>query len=122
MLRPMTILAALLAASPAAALSVSNTSCNAETASLVTDEAGTRLTVNGADVPLEEGAEYGNLVCTSRDGVTQFGLVRTTAEAETYLLLDPATLEWTEVSEEEAAGLDFFDSEDDWGLGTDLLD
>lgn len=118
MLRPMTMLAMLLAAGPAAALSVSNTSCNAETASLVTDEAGTRLTVNGAEVPLDEGAEYGNLSCISRDGATQFGLVRRSSEGEAYLLLDPATLEWTEVSEEEAARLDFFDDEDDWDLGT----
>lgn len=122
MLRPIAIVAALIAASPAAALSVSNTSCNGETASLMSDAAGTTLTVNGADVPLEKGVEYGNLVCASRDGVTQFGLVRTTADGEAYLLLDPATLEWTEVPVDEAARLDFFEDEDDWGLGTGLLD
>lgn len=122
MLRPATILAALLAASPALAVSMSNAACNGESASLVSDESGTRLTVNGVAVPLEEGARYGNLACVSRDGAIRFGLIRTTPQGEAYLLLDPSTLEWAEIGEEEAARLGLFQSEDDWGLGTGLLD
>ena len=83
---------------------------------------GTRLTVNGVAVPLEEGARYGNLACVSRDGAIRFGLIRTTPQGEAYLLLDPSTLEWAEIGEEEAARLGLFQSEDDWGLGTGLLD
>ena len=123
MLRPVAALtAALLAASPAAALSVSSSACNEDRAELiVSDDAGTSLTVNGAEVPLEEGFDYEDLACVSHDGVTQFGLIRLSPEdEEAYFLLDPETLEMTEVTEAEAIALDFFEDEDDWELG--LLD
>lgn len=122
MLRPIAALAAaFLAASPAAALSVSSSACNEQRAELISSDAGTTLTVNGTEVPLEEGFDYEDLACVSRDGETQFGLLRLSPEdEEAYFLLDPETLEMTEVTEEEAIAFDFFEDEDDWELG--LLD
>ena len=122
MLRPVAALtAALLVASPAAALSVSASACNEDSAELVTTDAGTTLSVNGADVALEPGFDYEELVCVSRNDETLFGLIRLSPqEEESYLLLDPETLELTEITEAEATTLDFFEDEDDWELG--LLD
>jgi hypothetical protein len=121
MLRPIAALLALLAATPAAALSVSSAACNDQSAELVVNAQGTRLSINGEDVPLEPGFGFENLVCVSRDGDMLFGLTRVASETElAYLVLDPKTGEFTEVSEEEAADLGFFEDEDDWELG--LLD
>jgi hypothetical protein len=121
MLRPIAALLALLAATPAAALSVSSAACNDQSAELVVNAQGTRLSINGEDVPLEPGFGFENLVCVSRDGDMLFGLTRVASETElAYLVLDPETGEFTEVSEEEAADMGFFEDEDDWELG--LLD
>lgn len=119
MLRPLAALTlALLAASPAAALSVSVSACNEDSAELVGNESGTTLSVNGAEVPLEEGFAYEDLLCVSRDGKTLFGLTRLSRDSEeSYLLLDPETLELTPITSEEAGRLDFWEDEDDWGLG-----
>lgn len=109
--------AALVAASPAAALSVSASSCNDDSAELVSTGAATTLTVNGADVALDPGYSYANLVCVSRDEATMFGLIRLSPPGEeAYFLLDPETLELTEITEEEAGALEFWQDEDDWGL------
>lgn len=121
MLRPIAALLALLAASPVAALSVSASSCNDQSAQLVSDDGDTTLTLNGEEVPLEPDFAYENLLCVSRDGDTLFGLTRLSERGEeTYLLLDPETRELAEITFEEAGKLDFWEDEDDWGL--DLLD
>jgi hypothetical protein len=121
MLRTTPALLALLAATPAAALSVSSAACDDQTAELVTTEQGTRLTVNGEDVPLDPEFGFENLLCASQDGETVFGLTRVASETDlTYLLLDPETRKFMELTEAEAADLGFFEDEDDWELG--LLD
>ena len=122
MIRPIAALtAALLAASPAAALSVSASACNEDSAELISTGSRTTLTVNGADVALEPGFDYRDLVCVSRNDETLFGIIRLSPrEEESYLLLDPETLELSEITEAEATRLDLFQDEDDWELG--LLD
>ena len=119
MLRPAMLLAAIAAASPAAALSVSSSACNGEAAELVSTDAGTTLTVNGTEVPLEQGFAYEDLLCVSRDGETQFGLIRLANDEETYFLLDPETLELTEIGLKEAEALEFWEDEDAWDLDFD---
>src|SRR5688500_11459413 len=98
MLRPAMLLAAIAAASPAAALSVSSSACNGEAAELVSTDAGATLTVNGQEVPLEQGFDYEELLCVSRDGAATFGLIRVSGQGEeAYFLLDPGTLELEEI-------------------------
>jgi hypothetical protein len=121
MLRATFALLALLAATPVAAQSVSSASCNDQSAELVTNDEGTRLTVNGEDVPLDPEFAWENLLCVSQNGSTVFGLTRVASEtALSYFLLDPATREFAELTDAEAAQLGFFEDEDDWELG--LLD
>jgi hypothetical protein len=77
--------------------------------------------VNGTDVALEPGLDYENLLCVSRDGTALFGMTALSEGGEeAFMLLDPTTLEITQITEAEAAALDFFEDEDDWELG--LLD
>lgn len=115
MLRPTAALLALLAATPAAALSVSSAACNGQSAQLVTDAAGTRFTVNGDEVALEEGIILRDLSCVSRDDDTLFGLTGLSADSEeAYFLLNPETLVLAPVSYEDAEALGFWDTEDDW--------
>ena len=106
--------AALLAALPAAAASLSTSTCNGQSAELASTASGTTLTVNGTDVPLENDFAYTGLSCVSHDGATLFGLIRSAGDVEEYLLLDPATLEVSQVTYEEAEALDFWQTEDDW--------
>ncbi len=76
--------------------------------------------MNGEDVLLEPEFDYENLVCVSRDEETLFGLIRLSPEEEeAYFLLDPETLEMTEITYEEAGALEFWEDEDDWGLDFD---
>lgn len=120
MLRPAAIIGALAAASPAAALSISSSACNGESAELVSTDAVTTFTVNGTEVPLEEGFDYRDLLCVSRDGETLFGLIRLSEqEEETYFLIHPETRELAEIDFQEAAALDFWKDEDDWELDFD---
>jgi hypothetical protein len=115
MLRPLTATLALLAASPAGALSVSSSACNGQEAELVSDDNRTTLTVNGTEIPLEPGFDYNGLRCLSRDDVTLFGVTRVGPEGEeAWFLLDPARMTLQEIPEDEAASLDFFQTEDDW--------
>ena len=125
MLRTTLFLAALLAASPALAVSVSSAACNDQSAELVSTDAGTTLTVNGEEVELpdlvEEAARWDGLRCLSRDGDTVFGLTQVTSEDdEAHFLLDPATGAVSAITFEEAGALGFWEDEDDWDLG--LLD
>ena len=106
--------AALLAALPAAAASLSTSICNGQSAELASTAGGTTLTVNGTDVPLDKGYVHTGLSCVSRDGATLFGLIRSAGDVEEYLLLDPATLEVSQVTYEEAEALNFWETEDDW--------
>ena len=106
--------AALLAALPAAAASLSTSTCNGQSAELASTGSGTTLTVNGTDVPLDQGYVHTGLSCVSRNGATLFGLIRSAGDVEEYLLLDPATLEVSQVTYEEAEALDFWQTEDDW--------
>ncbi len=125
MLRTTLCLAALLAASPALAVSVSSAACNDQAAELVVTGAGATLTVNGEEVALpdlvEAGARWDGLRCLSRDGDTVFGLTQLTVEDdEAHYLLDPATGAVSAISYEDAGALGFWEDEDDWDLG--LLD
>jgi hypothetical protein len=114
MLRPLTLTLALLAAGPALADSTSRSACNDQSAELSTTAAGTTLTVNGTEVALDPGFTYTGLSCIGRDGETSFGLIRSSGDTEEYLLLDPETLETTEIPYDEAEALHFWDTEDDW--------
>lgn len=105
----------LLSAAPAAALSVSVSACNGESAELVDDGRDVRLEVNGTSVPLEQGFTYDGPICVTRDGVTLFGFIRiATGDEEDYLLLDPRDLRFSRIPYEEAEALDFWQTEDDW--------
>ena len=106
--------AALLAALPAAAASLSTSTCNGQSAELASTASGTTLTVNGTEVPLDQGFAHTGLSCVSRNGATLFGLIRSAGDVEEYLLLNPATLEITQVTYEEAEALDLWQTEDDW--------
>ncbi len=120
MLRPATFFAILVAASPAAALSVSSSACNGESAELVSTDAGTTLTVNGAEVPLDRGFEYEDLLCVGRDGETLFGLIGMSGQGEeAYFILDPRRPEMTRIDAAEAEALEFWEDEDDWNLDFD---
>lgn len=125
MLRTILVPAALLAASPAWALSVSSAACNDLSAELVATEAGATLTLDGVEVALpdllEAGARWEGLRCVGRDGDVLFGLSQVTREEdEAHFLLDPATGEVTPITHAEAGELGFWEDEDDWDLG--LLD
>lgn len=112
---PAILLGTLLAASPAAALSVSVAACNEHSAELVADGRDATLTVDEVEVPLEPGADYEDLLCVERDGRTLFGLIQLSEEGdETYFLLDPESLELAQIPYEEAEALEFWDTEDDW--------
>lgn len=122
MLRTTLCLAALLAASPALAVSVSSAACNDQAAELVVTGAGASLTVNGEEVALpdllEAGARWEGLRCISRGGDTLFGLTQLTVEDdEAHFLLDPATGAVSAITYEEAGALGFWEDEDDWDLG-----
>lgn len=113
--------AALLAATPAAALSVSVAACNEHSARLVADETGATLTVNGTDVPIEQDAGYRDLLCvTTKDGGSHFGFTALSVEDdERHFLVDPETLEVRQITYEEADLLEFWDDPEDDLFGED---
>lgn len=116
-MRFLLLLPVALLATPAAALSASSAACNGEEAQLVSDDAGTRFTVNGEEValPLDGGVRYADLLCVSRDGRTLFGLTQYSVEDDmSYYLLDPTTGELTNITSAEAEALEFWETEDDW--------
>ncbi len=109
--------ALLLAAAPAAALSVSQAACNDQSAELRGDASGWTLSVNGENVPLplDGGVRYDGLLCVSRDGETLFGLTQYSVEDDmSYYLVDPGTGELTNIRSAEAEALGFWETEDDW--------
>lgn len=68
------------------------------------------LEVNGAAVTLEEGPSYGGPVCVAWRGAPHVGFTEYMGNAyETYRLVDPATLEVTEVTAQEAEALGWYD-------------
>ncbi len=118
MFRIAAALLAMLAATPAVAVSVSVASCNGHSAELVGDGSGWTLKVDGTDVALTPSTEWEGPICVSRNGETLFGLIQLSGEEdESYFLIDPATRELAPISYEEAEALEFWEDEGDWHLG-----